>query len=260
MMSGEERRKQFKRFLVSCILGVIASNVLAQSGERYILPVAVRDPVPGAFGSLFKTEFWILNTGTAAVTILVDCNILCDPIRLQPNEAGLNVGYIHSLGSSLYGFGQAESGPANDLKFSLRIQDVSRQALTWGTEVPVVRERDMKGTVHLIDVPTDSRFRQALRLYSFTPGQVRLRIHELRADRTGPALLVDEILTLASMRPAAGEPFSFQILNLVAAFPQIASSPRTRIELIGLGDAKLWAFVSITNNETQHITLITPQE
>lgn len=39
-----------------------------------------------------------------------------------------------------------------------------------------------------------------------------------------------------------------------------ASSPFVRVEVEPLGEgARFWAFVSVTNNETQHVTLITPQ-
>src|SRR5438105_3909947 len=57
---------------------------------------------------------------------------------------------------------------ALSISLSLRVQDVSREARTWGTTVPVVRERDaFTGRLQLLDVPVDDRFRVALRVYDF---------------------------------------------------------------------------------------------
>jgi hypothetical protein len=40
----------------------------------------------------------------------------------------------------------------------------------------------------------------------------------------------------------------------------VEDSARARIEIEPtLPDMRVWAFVSITNNETQHVTLVTPQ-
>jgi hypothetical protein len=47
--------------------------------------------------------------------------------------------------------------------------------------------------------------------------------------------------------------------DLTAAFPQLASAQLLRIVLDPVSaDLRFWAFVSVTNNETQHVTVITP--
>ena len=52
-----------------------------------------------------------------------------------------------------------------------------------------------------------------------------------------------------------------QISDLVGAFPQLAGKGPLRI-LIGAvakGQAPFWGFVTVTNNDTQQVTTITPQ-
>ena len=54
---------------------------------------------------------------------------------------------------------------AKDLAVQLRIRDISR-GHSWGTEVPIVRGRDMRlGRTHLMDVPVTAGFQQHLRIY-----------------------------------------------------------------------------------------------
>ena len=52
-----------------------------------------------------------------------------------------------------------EAEPSDSLAFHLRVQDTSRQAETWGTEVPIVRERELRtGTFALTNVPLTDGF------------------------------------------------------------------------------------------------------
>ena len=58
--------------------------------------------------------------------------------------------------------------------------------------------------------------------------------------------------------PCASDDPAFAMINdLAAAFPALAGTNRVRIEIIA-GD-RAWAFSTITNNQAQHVTVITPQ-
>jgi len=53
---------------------------------------------------------------------------------------------------------------------------------------------------------------------------------------------------------------SFAIIpDLEQAFPQIAQLDSVRIEIEPAAPFRFWAFASITNNATQHVTLVTPE-
>jgi hypothetical protein len=177
---------------------------------------------------------------------------------------------------------------AGKVTFSLRVQDISRQSQTWGPAIPVVREKDaFTSTLQLLDVPVEAHFRSALRIYDFdtgvpdAPRQVRVRIFDMCGigpiDRDcSSTALVDTTLALVptSLRVVSDRqyPATAMVGNLVGAFPQLASVPptilafgqsrpaavRVRIDPITPG-LRFWAFVSATNNETQHVTVIASQ-
>lgn len=174
------------------------------------------------------------------------------------------------------------------VSFTLRVQDVSRQAQTWGTEVPVVREKDVRtGKIQLLDVPVDTHFRSALRIYDFDTSanepsrQVRVRIFDMCGigpldGRCSERPLVDTVLDLPNsfqgMEPFPPVPAMNMIGSLLDAFPQLTSvkptqmaggvsrpaTVRIEIDPVSAG-LRFWAFVSATNDETQHVTIIAPQ-
>jgi hypothetical protein len=60
----------------------------------------------------------------------------------------------------------------------------------------------------------------------------------------------------------AGLPFKpgYAQIDFSTRFPTASQYSRLRIEIEPLaGTTRYWAFVSITNNETQHVTLVTPE-
>ncbi|MGA7616679.1 MAG: hypothetical protein WBX15_16015 [Thermoanaerobaculia bacterium] len=148
--------------------------------------------------------------------------------------------------------------PGNaEVSFQLRLQDVSRQAETWGTSLPVVRERDtFSGTLELLNVPTDARFRSTLRVYDFAvrfKSQVTVRFYNMDSDE----LLLQLPLTLAtheaSLAPQA------LLIDLPLAYPELASAENLRITIDpATPGMQFWAFVSVTNNATQHVTMVLP--
>ncbi|HYM62467.1 MAG TPA: hypothetical protein VEZ11_16410 [Thermoanaerobaculia bacterium] len=147
-----------------------------------------------------------------------------------------------------------------EIAFDARIVDLSRESLTWGTEIPVISESGAYTTsIRLIGIPTDPRFRLMLRIYDFdgVDGvQVRVRVFT-EAD----VILADQ--TLAMRKPAGDQPFPFagypatvqvDLTGLVAG-----STGRARVEIDPITPGlRFWAFVSVTHDETQHVTLITP--
>jgi hypothetical protein len=141
--------------------------------ETLLLPVP--QVTPGRFGSMWESRFSIYNgNGVDLNPNFPDQDIFpfdngcqfpeCPQVPVvRANSRHVPLLYPTSMpGTLLY----VRREYAERVSYSLRIQDVSRQALTWGTEIPVVRESDFVSTpLQLFDVPTDERFRQALRVY-----------------------------------------------------------------------------------------------
>jgi hypothetical protein len=163
----------------------------------------------------------------------------------------------------------ASAAPA--VHIGLRLQDLSRQSETWGTEVPVVRDKDLYGTsFELLDVPLTDGFRQLLRLYNVNNTNMATTHARVRFYRLDPAIYSLTDLSGARFPPDAlllEQTVTFAVENFlgyaeipnIATVPALAGTSRIRIEITPIEpDLRLWGFVSVTNNATQHVTLITP--
>lgn len=148
-------------------------------------------------------------------------------------------------------------GTAGSLALSSRIRDLSRQAQSAGTAIPIVRERDWRlRALRLINIPNDDRVRMTLRVWSDHDAPVTVFIslgapgapseasttRTLTRDRDGVALYAQIDLDALSARVRSDQ----------ARYVRIQSSD-------GDPDVRLWALISITNNDTQHVTIISPQ-
>ena len=138
--------------------------------------------------------------------------------------------------------------------FNVVVRDLSKQSEAFGTEIPVVREKDLYDRpFDILQVPTDPRFRVALRIFRTDGGPTaRLRIFASAAVQP----LVDAEVSLTP------GPFGYSSLNmpdLLQSVPQLAGKGPLRIEIDGeTGRRVISALVSVTNNATQHVTVIAP--
>lgn len=261
--------------------------------ERVLIPVLLGEPVAGAFGSQWTTDLVIRNESDEYVWIIQSapsgCVASCQPTA--PPHTLLRQSLVvtqnpNPLGNFLY-IGRPGQGKVS---LGLRVQDVSRQASTWGTAVPIVQEKDVfTGKLQLLNVPINGNFRAAIRVYDFdtstsNPTAVRMRVYEMCGvgpfDNTvafpcNPAPpLVDTVIPLqpsgqnASLTYPSYPGVAF-VADLTSAYPPLAqlaprpSDPtgiaRVRIDLDPVTPGlRIWAFASVTHNETQHVTVITP--
>ena len=171
---------------------------------------------------------------------------------------------------------------SSGLSYSLRVRDVTRQRDSWGTELPVVRSSEFRRTpIQLLNVPLDDPFRQTLRIYEVSntypfeehglnapqfkvrffsmTGSSNLALHELvvRPETTRLHTGGNESL----IKGCAYTPL-YPNYTEVSGFRSNLPADQTsvRIEIEPLGATKgFWAFVAVTNNETQHVTTVTPQ-
>jgi hypothetical protein len=232
--------------------------------ERILIPVSTRGPIPGAYGSLWAIELTGYNAADQHVEVKGDgiCGI---PEGCGPHLANAHTVFTPDLGYKSFREGDGEffyvRRPLNrKVHFTLRTRDLSRQAQTWGTELPVVREDQIpEGAVHLVDVPVTPGFRSTVRIYNMGEEILRtahanVRIFDIKTN----ALLSENSVVLSTngAQPTAvpAQAHLFDFGSMLAGF-----EGRVRLEIHPSGDAsRLWAFVSVTNNETQHVTHITP--
>ena len=222
----------------------------AADNERVLLPIVTPSPVSGANGSLWTAELRAANLGTDSTEIRSGSST----ITLSGNRA------TQLTPSSGFGspgaFIWAPRFSSDSVTFGSRVRDLSRQSQDWGTEISVARERDFHTHIALIDVATAAGFRVLLRVYGYSeaPQPVRIVMSDLRSSST----LFDQTLTttgIVSVLPIE-MPDSPSFLQLPVSVP----AERVRIDVVSMTAQPLWAFASITNNDTQHVTVVTPQQ
>lgn len=162
---------------------------------------------------------------------------------------------------------------AEHLSFTMRVRDLSRQSQTWGT-VPVVRSRELKQLVQLVEIPMQERFRQTLRIFALPQKLTCCTSARVRFYSIPSSNLLHEMIVQLQLAPFSiggfedGSPGSpdFPVqpegatIDLLSTIPELAGNASVRIEVDTPGLLRrLWAFVAVTNNETQHVTLVSPQ-
>jgi hypothetical protein len=250
------------------------SPAQAPQPYRVLIPLYYEAPIPGAHGSLWTTPLAIHNP-TAQEFQIRWCTSTPDGapcILLLPGDAALKAGETQNrlprfdpdtvnaqAARVLYIYGFQGENPEK-LAFQLRAADTSRLATNAGTEIPVVRARDFRtSAVNLLNVPVDPRFRLTLRLYEMDQevADFAVRIY------SGNDLLRSETIQLTSPVPGFLEklaPGYAQIGDLMGWIPASASPSVIRVEVEPLtAGSAFWTFISITNNDTQQLTLVTPQ-
>jgi hypothetical protein len=251
-------------------VALMAGSLFAQQpeptpSERVLLPI-LTPPVPGAFGSEFHTELRIANDSENVVFLLgLDgnrCSPLClptpFPLTLDPNEE-LGPEEI-TLNGSPGRFVFIAADQVSSVAMNLRVHDVTRDGLNYGTEIPIVREQDFRtNRITFVGVPTDARFRNTLRIYGDSPIDVLVTVGDLppvRLRLTGGFTFPGGLGLPEFFKPAYVAFNSFP--TGIAPVRVTVEADPDFISLLPI-EVPLWAFITVTNNDTQVISTITPQ-
>jgi len=230
---------------------------------RMLIPV-LTPPVSGAFGSRFVTELRLFNRSvleTALIRGLTrSCTGVCpavvpdperDSIEIAPQNAiaPLDVVYNGTPGRFVW----IPKEQADRLWLNLRVHDESRSTENFGTELPLVHDRELfrNEPIIFLDVPSTMDFRATLRIYAESAMTVILEI------TNGTDFTRRREVTLEPSR-SRFDPAYVQIGDL----PTDIGPLRIRITPPEPGQpgfyTPMWAFISATNNHTQLITTIRP--
>ncbi|HET7436797.1 MAG TPA: IPT/TIG domain-containing protein [Thermoanaerobaculia bacterium] len=242
------------------------------SWQKILLPVYLDGTVSGSNGSQWKSDFWLRNNSSGPIALAPwPCETDACPAIFPPQTIVNGEQTLHGLAAF---FRAPSANPtrllyiprdkAAGVSFGLRIADISRAALNAGTEIPVVRDSQFRsGTVTLHNVPFDSRFRLMLRVNEMAYTSARFRVSTF-AEQAGGA---GELLNTVELTATTTESGDFRSQAAYASYTwdELLQQPRTfpnavRVEITPLtAGSKFWPFVSITNNDTQMVTLVTPQ-
>lgn len=224
--------------------------------ERVLFPVMVSGP--GAFGSLWKSEAALHNGNAFPFTDFDSLfRIICFPIcdtRPQPDSTIILQG--QNAAEGIVAFPARQSMPGAN--FSLLVRDQSREANDFGTSIPVIREHGFSDRAFaIVNVPADSRYRVALRLYAYY-GEPQLGVKIVSIGAEPGKTLIDTSLQLHTT--SSGTHSFAYVGDLLTAYPQLVGKGPLTITISGVTAEKpAWGFVSITNNETQHVTVVAPE-
>lgn len=175
---------------------------------------------PGAFGSVWTTDNWIETpAGKSKLAVTGSASGLVYPV-LRTDRVAANS----------------------------RIRDISRSALNAGTEIPVVREDDFTDHLRLLNVPSGKNFRALLRVW--TSGEP--------VDQA--FFNIDQIPSFAPnrvpLKPAQGG-LRYGTFDLTP----FLDSPNEHLDISAgvTAGTRIWGMISITNNDSQQVTIISPQ-
>lgn len=260
-----------KKSLMLCgLVVVLCGRVLAQDVELVLVPIYEVLPIPGAFGSQWVSDFRIHNASDEMVTIQnfgSGCNFepcVPDPVPPRTTISGAfvrhNAGNDWNPGAIL----EVEESGVDSLVFQLRVRDVSRAVEGWGTWVPVIRESTARrGRVDLLNVPIEDGYRVMLRVYSFgAAGRASVRVFGTEDGVFTQPTTSDPLLgefSLGIFNGSRSDPGYAQFTGL-AELVQGKGYRLVRLEVIPENDLLVWAMVSVTNNVTQQVTGVYPNE
>lgn len=227
--------------------------------ERVLLPLFT-PPSTGAFGSMFHTDLRVRAVSDTKEVKIFGLSASCDyscSNAANPADTALPLFYPYQPEVAPFRFtpngtpGLFVYLTPEDVKYvamNLRAYDSSRSLENFGTELPIVRDRDFvrNGPVTLIGIPTNLGFRNTLRIYATEGVTVTVTI----TDDVGTT---QRTITL----PAGRNVFEPAYASF-GDFGVSRGTARVKIEAAGQTNAAIWAFVSVTNNDTQVITTITP--
>jgi len=242
---------------------------------RYLIPVASRN-LRGANGSVWDTE-WRVSSGyflpfpmiwpycppnvSPCPSPVISANTTIEP-SLFPRGDGTDGVFVH-VPKAVDPF----------IGMSLRVRDLSLNAGNFGTEIPIVAPEDYSGylgaPLQLVDIPTDEKYRATLRIYGYDQSPIRVmvnvyaqatneRIEQYMVDLTGIVTAAPELFPqfpsyaqLDPLTPAVRASGERVRITLYSALWDSLISPQPALPT--------WGFVTLTNNETQQVTTVTPK-
>lgn len=220
---------------------------IEEAFERLLVPIFV-GPVNGAHGSIFYTQLRAAANGGVPVLVwglVPQCIVTCifpdeyeSPFRVTANPDDNGFEHTGRPGKFLY----VPKSMLADLYMNLRVYDASRSTLNFGTEIPIVRSDEFTSApIRLLGVPLDPVFRNSLRIYADEPTTA-----EVKFAHSNETHMVELRPGLNMFDPAHA---AFSGFNMVGGMTDLTVT----------APVPIWAFISVTNNETQLITTISPQ-
>jgi hypothetical protein len=230
---------------------------LPQVFEKVLFPIVYNGP--GAKGSVWKTELSVRNSNPYDVEFWqrqdLGAAVAGKPVALNLPE------------SPRGRFVVLPRGAVDGVHFGSRIRDLSRSNDDWGTEIPVVREDDLaRGTADLLNIPADRvKYRRNLRIYTPHPSAAgEYSVYNMADGHVyySRGIILSRRAGCNTEPCISEEPAFAEFTDIDRNLPAFSVPTMLGIRITVYGgdpQARFWAFATITNNETQHVTIVSPQ-
>jgi len=239
-----------------------AQNFSPTDFQRVLIPVSLSVPVRGAFGSLWDTRILVRNASANPV-MFAQGTLLCPfcPGGVSVIEPFQYKRYRNALGNGYPGaILHVEKKSAHNVTLSARLVNLSDGG-DLGVDLPVVRESAfLQNAGSILDVPVQTNFRRLLRIYEVDANNgasfdVRLFDSNDRLIRS-----VTVLTTGGGVPDFPGFPhFPAYAEVELDQFLFDVTVGSIRVEITPRQPSRWWAFVSITHNVTQRVTLAYPK-
>lgn len=253
-----------KRLLIVLLSLALSSTMLAQdrNGDgniTYLVPISIGGTIPGASGTLWNTELWLRHEAEPFYlrlcvegSIQITCGGPAHAAGVTQQAYDFEQG--GRSGAVMYHIGAPN---AATLSLSARLYERSRHTQPDGVNIPVVREDQFFSTPkRFLSVPVTGR-RAAVRVYDprrRVGASVRIEVLTLAGESLG------EVVLPFAYGDRSTDPGIAAVLDLAGAFPRLAGIDRFDIRVTPADGIEYWAMVSVTDNETQQVMLITATE
>jgi hypothetical protein len=253
--------------VVNILVGIdLMAQITPTSHERILLPIS-QVTTPGAFGSLWSTSLYVSNPTEHDVEIYpAICAVAapCNPSFTLPAGTALEAPIDRTLDGAPVGVLMwVPRTAAPFLHYGLRVVDQSRQLLSFGTSVPVVREEELRSSpIDLFPVPIGEVFRQSLRIYDPANIDGTRFVVEFFDMNSNERIAMEEFSTVRSPDPSLvpKRPAVIELHQFAVRYPTLVGSESVRVRVSPVASStKYWAFISVTNNDLQHVTVLSPE-
>jgi len=243
----------------------------AASWHRMLIPVTAYDPYLSPWivdvTMLIRSDQQVDVRPHPCEFIQITCYVGAPPLRKQFNAYGQTIMPPAQPGDPGAVFVYVRPQDREKVHVNARVFNITTRGTTAGSELPIVHDEEFTSDpVDLIGIPLDAVDRQLLRVYdTATSGKTTVSIRvfadaELEPRATAVRTLED--LPSAQLTTTARLPTHPRYTQIdLREFAEAMTGAKTmRIEVTPQTPmSRIWAFVTTTNNQTQHVTTTTPQ-
>lgn len=235
----------------------VAAQVTVNEYDQYLLPF---EPSVTHCGYESRYETRLVAFNGAGTTARFCYSGRCNDV---PANSGVDIGGDYAGGLPLPAFIYVPKGAPFSASVSIESAARANPGDRSFNEMPVIPTSQFRdGKMEFIGVRMDPGFRQAVRIYGLdgAPAEVMMRVYPLGSNELLHSC-VHYLDVMSSEVNEDGLPLRPSLAMECDMSDHVASyGQRVRIELEPITPGlKYWAFISVTNNKTQHFYTLLPQ-